>query len=109
MFDIKYEERLKQSKLFLRFLKEKHYFKNTITAYKIGRKLNINRFEDIINQVFVFSPYMSMFDMTYTALKMKLDSQYFYQANKELTEFMNKERLYNGKLFLRFFKRKSFV
>lgn len=100
MFDINYQERLKQSKLFLRFLKEKHFLKNTITAYKIGRELNINRFEDIINQVCVFNPYMSMFDMTYTALKMNLNSQYFYQVNKELSEFMNKERLYNGKLFL---------
>lgn len=99
MFDVSYSEKLKQSKLFIRFLKEKHYLKNTIIAYKIGREITINKFEDIVNYIFVFSPYMSMFDMTYTALKMELSTQYFYQVNKELNDFINQAKLYNEKLF----------
>ena len=78
-----HSERLELVKLFIRFMKEKHVFKNTLYAYNFNNKHKINNFDDLFRKVRIDTPYMSMFDMTYIALVLGLNENYFYKVNYE--------------------------
>ena len=87
----------KKYRLFLRFLKESHCFKNTINAYNLNVwSCDIHNFDDFCQEIkHIDNPYYAAFTMVHVARRLNLYDDYFYDVDDRRIDFLRIYKIIN--------------
>lgn len=87
----------KKYRLFLRFLKESHCFKNTINAYNLSvYHCDIHNFDDFCQEIkHIDNPYYTAFTMVHVARRLNLYDDYFYDVDDRRIDFLRLYKIIN--------------